>query len=283
MSEKGFRRRTIPANRRSISSSRAPRTCRKIDPVKRGKLCSPSTNAGVLKWSKSEPSLWNSGDDEAALSLPRSSTDIYSSQEDLAPQSPSQRSPVYNKDAKVVVNVTVEGSPGPIRAMVKLGSNVEDTIKLVINKYKEEGRTPRLDKDAATTFELHHSCFTLDSLSKSDLIGEVGSRSFYLRKCSSDINSRTEDVSTSSNRPDALYLRLLPSLIDRKMKKFIRGTRILWKLLGCIPLTAAHESSQAHANTDEPNESQAHSETDETNIRDEPRRGQRDWQLDYVT
>lgn len=69
----------------------------------------------------------------------------------------------YNKEAKVVVNVTVEGSPGPVRTMVKLGSSVEETIKLVINKYCEEGRTPRLDKNAMSTFELHHSYFSLQS------------------------------------------------------------------------------------------------------------------------
>lgn len=69
----------------------------------------------------------------------------------------------YNKDAKVVVNVTVEGSPGPIRAMVKLSSSVEETIKLVIDKYGEQRRTPHLDKDAISTFELHHSYFSLQS------------------------------------------------------------------------------------------------------------------------
>lgn len=69
----------------------------------------------------------------------------------------------YNKDAKVVVNVTVEGSPGPIRALAKLGSSVEETIRLVIGKYNKEGRTPRLDKDATSTFELHHSYFSLQS------------------------------------------------------------------------------------------------------------------------
>ena len=69
----------------------------------------------------------------------------------------------YNKDSKVVVNVTVEGSPGPIRAMVKLGSSVGETIRLVIDKYSEEGRSPLVDKDSALTFELHHSHFSLES------------------------------------------------------------------------------------------------------------------------
>lgn len=69
----------------------------------------------------------------------------------------------YNRDAKVVVNVTVEGSPGPVRAMLKLGSTVEETIRLVVNKYGEEGRSPYLDKHAASSFELHSSHFSLQS------------------------------------------------------------------------------------------------------------------------
>lgn len=47
--------------------------------------------------------------------------------------------------------------------MVKLGSSVEETIKLVIDKYGEEGRTPRLDKNAMSIFELHNSYFSLQS------------------------------------------------------------------------------------------------------------------------
>lgn len=70
----------------------------------------------------------------------------------------------YKKDAKVVINVTVEGSPGPVRTMVKLGSSVEETIKLVVAKYGEEGRTPKLERDSASAFELHHSYFSLQSI-----------------------------------------------------------------------------------------------------------------------
>lgn len=63
----------------------------------------------------------------------------------------------------MVVNVTVEGSSGPIRAMVKLGSSVDETIKLVVDKYNEEGRTPKLSRDETSSFELHHSYFSLQS------------------------------------------------------------------------------------------------------------------------
>lgn len=67
----------------------------------------------------------------------------------------------YREDAKVVVNVMVEGSPGPVRAMVSLGASIEDTIKLVVDKYGQERRSPRLDRHALSTFELHDSYFSL--------------------------------------------------------------------------------------------------------------------------
>lgn len=67
----------------------------------------------------------------------------------------------YNKDAKVVVKVMVEGSPGPIRALVKLGSSVDETIRLVMNKYNAEGRSPRIHQDVTSSYELHHSYFSL--------------------------------------------------------------------------------------------------------------------------
>ncbi|RRT80160.1 hypothetical protein B296_00010921 [Ensete ventricosum] len=65
--------------------------------------------------------------------------------------------------AKVVVSVTVEGSPGPVRAMVRMGGSVEEAITAVVDKYGREGRTPFLDREAAASFQLHHSHFSLQS------------------------------------------------------------------------------------------------------------------------
>ncbi|EXC17851.1 hypothetical protein L484_023207 [Morus notabilis] len=146
----------------------------------------------------------------------------------------------YKRDAKVVVNVTVEGSPGPLRTMVKLGSSVEDAIKQVVDKYNEEGRTPKLDKDAASSLELHHSYFSLQSLDKAEIIGDVGSRSFYLRKSSSR-NSGNSGASTSftseivperaTSPPPPVFL--LPSFLALKIQKIVRRSRKLWKILVC--------------------------------------------------
>lgn len=55
----------------------------------------------------------------------------------------------------------VEGSPGPVRAMVSFGASVEEMIKLAVDKYSQEGRRPRPDRDAVSTFALHHSYFKI--------------------------------------------------------------------------------------------------------------------------
>eukprot|EP00258_Populus_trichocarpa_P034679 XP_024450698.1 uncharacterized protein At4g22758 isoform X2 [Populus trichocarpa] len=108
--------------------------------------------------------------DGGVLFRPHTCTDVLASSPSLiVPTNFSPRSSLdqgYKKDAEVVITVTVEGSPGPVRTMVKLGSNVEDTFKLVVDKYSEEGRTPKLDKNAASTCELHHSYFSLRSKSR---------------------------------------------------------------------------------------------------------------------
>jgi hypothetical protein len=63
----------------------------------------------------------------------------------------------------VVVSVTVEGSTGPVKAMVRLGSSIREAIAAVVERYDREGRSPRLDPASADSFQLHHSHFCLDS------------------------------------------------------------------------------------------------------------------------
>ncbi|KAA0042842.1 uncharacterized protein E6C27_scaffold44G003530 [Cucumis melo var. makuwa] len=251
MSTTAFRRR-IPAisrttdnhTRHNLSQSPHRRT--------------PSTNRAPSKPSNfnrcsSEPNLWTTAitsaaadrtfssekeGEEVVIFRPHTFSEAFGSSPLLIP-STDQLLEGYKKDAKVVINVTVEGSPGPVRAMVKLGSNVDDTIKLVVAKYVEEGRTPKLEPiTSPSSFELHHSYFSLQSLDRKDIIGELGSRSFYLRKTyggeSSTASTREiikETMDVALPIPPGF---LLSSFIARKMSKIIRRTKKLCNFIVCL-------------------------------------------------
>ncbi|XXG43156.1 hypothetical protein AAC387_Pa01g3260 [Persea americana] len=149
----------------------------------------------------------------------------------------------YREDAKVVVNVMVEGSPGPVRAMVSLGASIEDTIKLVVDKYGQERRSPRLDRHALSTFELHDSYFSLQGLNKWNRVGDVGSRSFFLRKSCSSSSDRNmlEEEGGRRGRSEIVDSgvpvvppQLFYSFIAPRISKIRRRTRRIWKVLGCM-------------------------------------------------
>ncbi|XP_057511026.1 uncharacterized protein At4g22758-like isoform X2 [Actinidia eriantha] len=230
MPERSLRKR-IPVSSRPARSPHPSRSPRRRAPALPRLPSKPSRPIKILQRCKSESSLLYGGlvaggdldrriltipDADAVLFLPQTCTDVFSSSESLPPPSPQQFEG-YRKDAKVVVNVTVEGSAGPIRTLVKLGSSVDETIRLVINKYSEEG------------------------LSKSDMIGDVGSRSFYLRKGNSEEHSSHEGISISASLTSEIVSSTPPSspfffppFIARNIQKIIRRARKLWKILGCM-------------------------------------------------
>ncbi|XP_050377652.1 uncharacterized protein At4g22758 [Argentina anserina] len=260
MSERSLRRRSqaTSGGRRTRLSSPSPSPHRKTPQTKRSPVKRRSKPIKILKRCSSEPLLRSPVSDfgeevvaphvgrelrsepEGVLFRPQTCVDVFASSPTLMmPFSPNNHE-AYKKDAKVVLNVSVEGSPGPVRAMVKLGSTVEETIKLVIDKYSKEGRTPKLLKDDASSFELHHSYFSLQSLDKSDLIGDVGSRSFYLRKSSikndggSTASLEVNLVRANSPPPPACPGLLLPNFIARRLSKCVRRTHRLWKVILCM-------------------------------------------------
>ncbi|KAH8513561.1 hypothetical protein H0E87_006722 [Populus deltoides] len=178
-------RKTRPPNPSPSPSTRTPPPRRSVKPSKPIKILKRCSSEPMMGWgSGTEDSIdqqkqrrsflfYESDGGRGVLFRPHTCTDVFLSSPSLImPTNFSPRSSFdqgYKKDAKVVVNVTVEGSPGPVRTMVKLGSSVDDTIKLVVDKYSEEGRTPKLDKDAALTYELHHSYFSLQCKSRFEL------------------------------------------------------------------------------------------------------------------
>ncbi|OIT27103.1 PREDICTED: uncharacterized protein At4g22758 [Nicotiana attenuata] len=248
MSDNHIRRR-FPVSRRARSRALKPSPSghRRYTPVpvkrRSSKQHSRDTNYKTLERCKSEPCILKIGvidfDDDLGrdvtapsleiLLRPQTCSDIFLSPDYHYSGSP-QSFQGYKKEAKVIVNVTVEGSPGPVRTMVKLGSSVDETIRLVIDKYSEEGRTPRLDKNADSSFQLYQSYFSLQSLSNTDAIGDVGSRSFYLRKSNSSNGSNASNGEIASEIAPVVPL----GFFGRKINKVIRRSCKLWKILGCM-------------------------------------------------
>ncbi|XP_010277364.1 PREDICTED: uncharacterized protein LOC104611831 isoform X2 [Nelumbo nucifera] len=175
MSERSFRRRILAkAPKTRPPSQPIPPPRRRTPTPCRSK---PSKPIEVLERCSSEPILYTVGlalSDDENRSTSKSDVPLYrlqtcmdvftaASSPLISPSPSSHNVERYNEEAKVVVSVTVEGSPGPVRTMVRLGSSVEDTIRLVVQKYSEEGRSPQLDLSAASSFQLHHSYFSLEN------------------------------------------------------------------------------------------------------------------------
>ncbi|PKU73087.1 uncharacterized protein At4g22758 isoform X2 [Dendrobium catenatum] len=150
------------------------------------------------------------------------------------------------EEAKVVVSVAVERSPGPVNAMVRLGASVEEVIEVIVKKYCREGRSPQLDRDSTASFELHYSHFCLQSLKKSDKIGEIGGRSFYLctnsGRRSFTFGRETNDSGNSTDQGSQIVLasqsgnqlvlsQIFFSIVSKKLKKIERRTKKFWKVV----------------------------------------------------
>ncbi|KAL0730684.1 hypothetical protein Bca4012_026778 [Brassica carinata] len=165
---------------------------------------------------------------EEIVYLSKIRSEVFASAPSLSGFSSPSSSPfnqqVYKREAeKVVINVSVEGSPGPIRILVKLSCSVEETIKMVVDKYRKEGRTPKLDKDLA--FELHQSHFSIQCLEKTEIIGRIGSRSFYMRK-----KEPENMIMVIRNLPSSNFIQ---SFVAQKIGRIVRRTRKIWNILVC--------------------------------------------------
>ncbi|CAH2071383.1 unnamed protein product [Thlaspi arvense] len=250
MSDSIHRRKIMSSDPSRGRSSRTRRTAKhKVSRRIHSKIRSKSSK--ILYRSFSEPNLYQIiafEDDDRRCSSPmidlpaetpeqivylsKIRSEVFASAPSLSgfssPCSSSSSSPInqqVNKReaAKVVINVSVEGSPGPVRTLVRLSWNVEETIKMVVDKYRKEGRTPKLDKDLA--FELHQSHFSIQCLEKTDVIGEIGSRSFYMRK-----KEPENKITMRRNLPSS---NLIESFIAQKIGRIVRRTRKIWNILVC--------------------------------------------------
>lgn len=126
----------------------SPRTSRCEDKGKRaasfhGRIPSgPRESSAVLRRPKTQPELFGSG------------------RPDSLPAAEFQCPP---RPTKLLLNVTVQRSLGPIHIIISIESTVEDLISATLREYAKEGRRPILSSTDASAFDLHYSQFSLES------------------------------------------------------------------------------------------------------------------------
>ncbi|GLJ46420.1 hypothetical protein SUGI_0978270 [Cryptomeria japonica] len=248
-----IRQRSIGRTRRGRDSSRGwsskDSTPGRAATHRRNSLSRNERNVrGDLRRTASEPNLWQGAlhwDDEDLekegkmkkkekfLWRPQTLSDLFDgfyTVSALPPRTPVAS--IFHKPEKLfaecdkfLVTVTVEGSTGPIKLIVRKEDTVIDLIKLTIDSYAKEGRHPELDSDI-NMFELHLSNFSMESLKRSDNVAELGSRTFFLRQ----ENHFDSEPTLFTPTPGPFF----SSFIFRRMKKIGRRTRKFWKILDCV-------------------------------------------------
>ncbi|KAJ1259093.1 hypothetical protein BS78_10G127100 [Paspalum vaginatum] len=249
--------------RKSGSVARGVRTAVRPAPLSSSRSRTRREGKGrALTRSASEPALWFAtrvaavldglGHDSPLspppppLERPHTCFDVFDPDSPFgrSPSAASLTNPSPREEAKVVVSVTVEGSVGPVKAMVRLGASVGEAIEAVVDRYAREGRSPPLNLAAAKCFQLHRSHFSLQSLNKNDKIGDVGSRNFYLHKNNGsnvylqnedcDANRSNEIIQSCVGQPSgAPYDYQILTIMIKKLDKIGRRTKRIWRFITC--------------------------------------------------
>ncbi|KAI4304720.1 hypothetical protein MLD38_040195 [Melastoma candidum] len=83
---------------------------------------------------------------------------------------------------KLLLNVTIQGSLGPMHVVMRPESTVEDLIVTAVAQYVKEGRRPVPPNKDPAAFDLHYSQFSLESIVREEKLLNLGSRNFFLCK-----------------------------------------------------------------------------------------------------
>ncbi|KAK4791705.1 hypothetical protein SAY86_032118 [Trapa natans] len=81
---------------------------------------------------------------------------------------------------KLLLNVTIQGSMGPVQVIMTPESKVIDLIAAATRQYVKEGRRPALTVADPSGYDLHYSQFSLQSLGREEELISLGSRNFFL-------------------------------------------------------------------------------------------------------
>ncbi|OIT23223.1 PREDICTED: uncharacterized protein LOC109216691 [Nicotiana attenuata] len=129
------------------------------------------------------------------LRRPRTVPDLLSASRLAAGTSPEVKDRL--KLTKLLLNVTIQRSLGPVHVLISVESTVQDLIAATIRQYTKEGRRPVLTSGNPADYDLHYSQFSLESLDREEKLMGLGSRNFFL--CPKKSNAVEGAVMTSSS------------------------------------------------------------------------------------
>ncbi|XP_050228642.1 uncharacterized protein LOC126677870 [Mercurialis annua] len=102
-----------------------------------------------------------------------------------------------SKLTKLLLNVNIERSLGPVQVIMAPENTVKDLIKAVIEIYVKEKRRPFLINSNPDCFALHYSQFSFESLKADEKLINLGSRNFFM--CLKTSNTITTSCSKEAN------------------------------------------------------------------------------------
>ncbi|XP_010934683.1 uncharacterized protein At4g22758 [Elaeis guineensis] len=96
------------------------------------------------------------------------------------PRRPEVNGAVGQRLTKLLLNVTIERSLGPVHVVMPPENTVADLVREAVEAYVKEGRRPLLPRTDPKAFDLHYSQYSLESLNPEEKLINLGSRNFFL-------------------------------------------------------------------------------------------------------
>lgn len=120
------------------------------------------------------------------------------------------------KLTKMLVNVTIQRSVGPVQVLISLESTVDDLIAAALRQYSKEGRRPVISSSDAADYDLHYSQFSLESLDRKEKLTALASRNYFM--CPKNVGATTSSLSCgkqadTSNKIPLPWLKFMDFLL----------------------------------------------------------------------
>ncbi|KAA8521930.1 hypothetical protein F0562_012756 [Nyssa sinensis] len=127
---------------------------------------------------------------------------------------PPPEAAASRKLTKLLLNVNIQRSLGPVQVVMSPENTVRELIKAAIEIYVKDKRRPLLPETDARSYALHYSQFSLESLKTEEKLINLGSRNFFLcQKPSNGSNSSCADEAEKVAMSTFLLTRLMDFLL----------------------------------------------------------------------